>query len=337
MTVPCLSTLKRAFVVGSLMVSVGCSSEPPAFNGTLLKALPPHDAAVSALAFSPDGRSLATGAADNILRVWDVESGQVALTFFTTGTTLSALTYSGDGRYLVSGLTDQVGDGTIRIWEPADASTMRIFPGMPGFPSLPSIAMSEDNQYLVAALSGLDPAVAGRVRIWDVASGIEVRSLTGPTQAVTVVALSRDGRFLAAGSRDRSIFVWNMADGTVAHTLTGHDGAITSLAFSPDGTLLASGSEDKTVQVWKMENGRSSRSLTGHAGGITSVAYSPDGTLMASGSADGTVRVWAAKNGKEIASLDGHEGPVTAVAFARDGSLLASGSADRTVRLWNVR
>jgi serine/threonine protein kinase len=117
------------------------------------------------------------------------------------------------------------------------------------------------------------------------------KTLTGHSGQVYSLAYSPDGRYLASGSKDRTIKIWEVATGKELRTLTGHSGVVLSVAYSPDGRYLASGSQDKTIKIWEVATGKV-RTLTGHYMTFWSVAYSPDGRYLASGSADKTIKIW---------------------------------------------
>jgi WD40 repeat protein len=174
------------------------------------------------------------------------------------------------------------------------------------------------------------------VKLWDMASGRELRTLSGHSEAVTSAAFSPDGRVLASGSDDKTIKLWDAASGRELRTLVGHSDKVNSVAFSPDGRVLASGSDDKTIKLWDAASGRELRTLTGHSAAVQSVAFSPDGQMLASGSVDKTVKLWDVASGRELRTLSGHTARITSVAFSPDGETVASGSWDSTVKLWDV-
>jgi cellulose biosynthesis protein BcsQ len=169
--------------------------------------------------------------------------------------------------------------------------------------------------------------------------------LVGHTDAVDAVRFSPDGRTLASGSADRTVWLWNMTNPIqpipLGEPLTGHTGTVFSVAFSPDGRTLASGSADQTIRLWDMTDPTRPlvQPLAGHTGTVFSVAFSPDGRTLASGSADQTIRLWDVTDRtlpKPLGQLAGHTGTVFSVAFSPDGHTLASGSADQTIRLWDI-
>ena len=194
-----------------------------------------------------------------------------------------------------------------------------------------SVAFSSDGKLL--ASSG-----GGAIKLWDVASGGELRTLSVHSSSVTSVAFSPDGKLLASGDWDNTVKLWDVASGHELHTLSGHSESVTSVAFSPDGKQLASGSLDNTnpVKLWDVASGRELRSLNGR--GVFSVAFSPDGKLLASGGYGNTVKLWDVTGGRVLRTLGGYSGSdwVTSVAFSPDGKLLASGSKNSTIKLWDV-
>ncbi|MGH3853780.1 MAG: TIR domain-containing protein [Pseudonocardiaceae bacterium] len=317
-------------------------------NATLSTPLAGHTNAVAAVAFSPDGHTLATGSWDQTVRLWNVAdlAHPTSLGQPLTGHTnwVATVAFSPDGHTLASGSYDQ----TVRLWNVTDPT----HPTSLGQPLtghtnwVATVAFSPDGRTLASG-SG-DQAV----RLWNVADPAHPaprgQPLTGHTSTVFAVAFSPDGRTLASGSADQTVRLWNVADPThptpLGQPLTGHTSFVDAVAFSPDGHTLASGSYDQTVRLWNVTDPTHPTSLgqplTGRTNPVRAVAFSPDGHTLASGSADQTVRLWNVTDPTHPTPLGqpltGHTNPVLAVAFSPDGHTLATGSNDETVRLWNV-
>ena len=174
------------------------------------------------------------------------------------------------------------------------------------------------------------------IKLWDLQTVAEIRTLPGHDDLVISVSFSPDGKTLASGSYDKTIKLWDVETGAEIRTLPGHDRQVLSVSFSPDGQTLASGSSDKTIKLWDVETGAETRTLPGHDGFVMSVSFSPDGKTVASGSSDKTIKLWDVETGAETRSLPGHDRSVYSLSFSPDGKTLASGSLDDTIKLWDV-
>ncbi len=195
-----------------------------------------------------------------------------------------------------------------------------------------SVVFSPDGKTLASASDDKT------VRLWEAASGKEIRQFQGHGNTVRSVVFSPDGKTLASASFDKTVRLWDVASGKEIRQFQGHQGGVSSVAFSPDGNTLASASADKTVRLWEAASGKEIRKFQGHQAGVFSVVFSPDGKTLASVSDDNTVRLWEAATGKEIRQLYVQQWHRcicnVSVVLSPDGKTLAS--ADSTVRLWEL-
>jgi WD40 repeat protein len=319
-------------------------------NVALSSPLTGHTDAVLSVAFSPDGRTLATGSHDGTVRLWDLtEPAQPRL----IGRPLTTRSYALYAVYSVAfsphGHMMAVGgnDLAIRLWDVTD----RVHPRVIGQPLTGptgtgySMAFSPDGRTLAAGNED------GTVYLWDVTDPAHPsplgQPLTGPSTAVRSVVFSPDGRTLAASSQDGTVYLWDVTDparaSSLGRPLTGPAAGL-SVAFSPVRHTLAVGSSQGTVRLWDVSDpARASllgQPLTGPTGTVNSVAFSPNGRTLAAGGGDSTVRLWDVTDPAGPIPvgqpLIGHTGTVDSVAFSPDGRSLATGSNDYTARLWSL-
>ncbi|MGO9506546.1 MAG: protein kinase domain-containing protein [Mycobacterium sp.] len=301
-----------------------------------------HTAPVRSVAVSADGRVAASGGIDGTLRVWDLASGSCLHTLTGHTRLAPSVALSADARIAVSFGLDQ----TVRVWDLASGAGLHMLAGH---------TVEYDTDYRYALSAGQDRVAVsadGRivvsggqdqtVRVWDLANGACLHTLSGHTRWVTSVAVSADGRVAVSGG-DSTVRVWDLASGTCLHTLAGHTSRVKSVAASADGRIAVSGGGfDNTVRVWDLASGTCLHTLTGENSEVQSVAVSADARVAVSSSGKGTVRVWDIAGGAYLRTLTGDSGPVGSVAqvwsvaLSADARIAVFGSQDNTVQVWTL-
>jgi WD40 repeat protein/DNA-binding SARP family transcriptional activator/predicted ATPase/DNA polymerase III delta prime subunit len=277
-----------------------------------------------AVAFSSDGKLLATGDANREVQVWQVADGKNLL--IGTGHTewVWSVAFSPDNRILASGSSDH----TVKLWDLQTGQCCQTL--REHTCQVWSIAFHPQGHLLASASEDQT------IKLWDLPTGRCVQTLQGHTGWVRSVAFSSDGQFLVSGSDDETVRVWQVETGICQKILQGHAGRIWSVACSPDGEILASSSSDRTIKLWHRHRGTCIHTLEGHTNWVRSIAFSQDGQLLVSGSEDRTIKLWSVPTGECRQTLRGHRNWVRSVAFSPDGQMIASGSGDHTVKLWQV-
>jgi WD40 repeat protein/transcriptional regulator with XRE-family HTH domain len=318
---------------GGLMATIRVTSVPAGASGNAQYG-------VSAVAFSPDGKLLATGDTDGVVRRWDpVTRHPVGAPLRTGSGTVGgvyAVAFSPDGKLLAS--TDA--DGAMRLWDPATGRPASAPPQTGAGPAASpgGVAFSPDGKLLATADGD------GTVRLWTPATGHLVGTPLHATNApggALGVAFSPDGKMLVSAGFDGTVRRWNPATGQpIGATIHAGNGA-GWVVFSHDSKLLATSSLDGTVRLWDPATGRPVGAAI-HAAraryGAFGVVFSPDGKLLATADGDSTVRLWKTGTRRLVATLRATSFPagVPGVAFSPDGRLLASAGGDGTVRRWSV-
>jgi len=290
-----------------------------------------HTATVVGIAFSPDGRRIATASRDTTAKVWDAVTGQELLTLSGHTDFVNGIAYSPDGKRLATASSDK----TVKVW---DATTGKELLTLTGHTDRVSkVVFSPDGTRLVTS-SGLVGAdtVDHTAKVWDAATGKELLTLMGHTNGVPSVAFSPDGRRLATASHDKTAKIWDAVTGKELLTLTGHTGVVPGVAFSPNGKRLATGSGDGTVKVWDAATGQLLMTILAHVAAVNSVAFDSAGTRMATTSTDGKAKVWDSANGQLLLTLAGHSATANQAVFSPDDTRVATASSDTTAKVWDV-
>ena len=313
--------------VGLWLYDVPDGNETALFTG--------HSGQINALAFSHDGRLLASGGYNNpVIQVWDIptKSKHTTITLNWGRDVLTALVFH--GRTLIS-----LNSGRqVTYWKIDTGEKLSEF--------------SLDDSYNNQAFSqdGSNLAVSkqnGRIRLWDITTNSRMGTLLGHAgegdSDILTLALSHDKKLLASGSEDKTVMLWDTQNHNELATLRGHDAWITAVTFSDDRTTLASGDAGKVIKLWDIETQKERATLIGHKNTINALTFAPVGTpvysgCLASGSADGTIRFWNPENGEELLTFTtGHTEWIKALAFSEDSTTLSSAAFNGTVDVWNLK
>ena len=289
-----------------------------------------HSAEVEGVAFSPDGKHIATASSDGTARVWDAATGHPVVTLKGHAAKVTCVAFSPDGTRIATASFD----GTAKVWDAASVGQALLT--LKGHTNrINAIAFSPDGSRIATA------SVDGTARIWEweaMSEGAVLLTLVGHTAEVTDIAFSPpDGTLIATASFDGTAKIWDAASGGQALlTLEGHNNRVNAITFSPDGDRIATASNDGTAKVWDATTGQALLTLKRHTDWVTDIAFSPNGTCIATASLDKTAKLCNAEFGQTLLTLKGHTDWVTGIAFNQDGTRVATSSVDGTARVWEV-
>ena len=278
-----------------------------------------HDAAITDVIFSPDGKWLATASLDHTVRIWDPLTG-IQLGNFSHDGPVRTLAFNFASPWLVNGGDD----GFARVWNPASGDVIASFRHSG---PVNDVAFSTSGTWVA---SGSDDT---RLVIFQTTTGELIHQIYHP-EPVDVVEFSFESDYVAVADRSGTVHVYNSFTAAQLSQLS-HERAVTAIRFSPDNTYIASASLDRTARVWDPRTGIVFSRL-GHSSRVLDVNFSPDGQYVATASADRTGRVWNTNSGRTLALLE-HDDDVSGAVFLNQGSRVLTASADQSVRVWDFR
>jgi len=300
-----------------------------------------HADMVWTIAFSPDGRIMASGSWDCSLKLWEVATGAL-LWSGKHASYVNSVVFSPDGSRLASGGSDSL----VRLWNVRSGVQLDTLPH-PGQVSM--VAWGPDERLLATG------DAEGYIRLWQLKKNDPARCLqtiAGHTNWVDGLAFAADGHTLATASWDGIFKLWNIStlfdqgedeqliteitSGRPLQTLSDHAERMNRVAWSPDGRIIASGGFEKTIRLWEVETGSYGSALLGHTNAVTGLAFTPDSHSLLSGSEDGTLRVWDIPSGQCIRVLQGYAASLYDIDWSPDGSRLVSGGSDGLVTIYAV-
>jgi eukaryotic-like serine/threonine-protein kinase len=293
--------------------------------GTTLHICQRHTDSVQALAWSPDGKYLATSGRDKLVHIWDTTTGLKKMTYAKHSTYVYGLAWSPDGRRIIS-----TSFATVHIWDALTGENVVVYRDHSLW--VYTGAWSSDGRYV--ATGGAE----GEVHFWTDVSGNNIYKYLASSRVVKAVAWSRTvGSIkIVVGCEDAIAHSWDAATGNTPLIYKGHSKEITSVAWSPDDLQIASGSRDMTVQIWDAHQGNTLYTYRGHSKEVYTVAWSPNGKFIASAGEDKTIRIWDAVTGNTTYIHPCHTNAVCAIAWSPEGKRIASASDDKTVRIWQA-
>jgi len=250
-------------------------------SDTAICTLVGHSDLVRSLAFSSDGKILASGSADKTIKLWNLSKGEEVQTISAHKMAVNAVAFSPDGQTLVSGGADK----TIKVWNLKTKEESQTLTGH-GM-GVNALAFSPDGRLLASG------SADKTVKLWNLSTGEAIHTLSSHKMAVNAVAFTLDGKILASGGLDRTIKLWNPGTGEEIITLPSFRSSINTLMFSPDGEKLAIAHEDKTIRLWDLKTNQELLILPGQVGQAGGIAISPNGQQFASGREDMTIQVWS--------------------------------------------
>jgi WD40 repeat protein len=289
-----------------------------------------HTKVVRSVAFSPDSKTLASASEDKKIVFWDVKTRQPQSAFLESSENINCMTFSPDGELIASG----GGDDVVTLWNVR--TRQKVGSPLQGLKeAVMSVAFSPDGKMVAAG------GVNGAIGLWDTTTHKLLQPLPKEhKECVWAISFSSKG-LLASSDRRGNIILWDISAGKSIDRIEKHlTGEIQTIKFSPDGDLLVAGSHGRTIYFFDVSSRRAKllkAVVTGQLGPVLSLAFIPDGKTLASGSIDGTVAFWDVTSYQQLGRpMIRHTDSVWSVSFSPDGRYMASGSADASVFLWDA-
>ena len=297
----------------------------------VVQTLKGHRTDINDVAYSPDGRIIATAADDRTVRIWDAASGEEILRIENLGAPVRGPDFSLDGSLLAAS-SDL---GAVTVWDTATGENVQTITGLGADPPPSRVSLSRLGEKIAVAQT--EAGIAG---VWNVSTGALLHTLEGHNLGVIDVEFSPDDELLATTSFDTTARVWDAQTGESLFTLTGHTGPVTEVEFSPDGARLATASWDGSVKVWDIGSNVPVEILTlrGHQAIVESISFDPAGERLLSADVNQTAKIWDVQSpvGREWLVLPADDAWIGDIVLNQDGTRLLGGVGGGAVAMWNI-
>lgn len=311
----------------------------------LIRRLEGHPGIIHAIAFSPDGKTIASGSGDRTIKFWDAQSGKLMNTLIGHTSKVTSVAFSADAKTLVSGSEDD----TLKIWEVSSGRLLRTITAYGNqINGLSSVAFSPDGKTVIAGS-------ATQIKVWEAATGKQLRTLAtheshtsgepGGMQMtsccgseVRSAIFSPDGSLIASAHDDGTIRLWSLKTNAPIRIIKGRFPDLRALAFSSDGRFIAAGYNegDSRIDLWSVQSGSLAKQFGEDSDYVRSLAFSPDGRMVVSGHMADDIKLWDAKTGKLLRAFKQPFSEDDQVAFSPDGKRVVSGGENQNILLWDA-
>src|SRR6266849_2500178 len=332
-------TLGSAVILVVIWSACGSPPPPPPLDRAFYD-YPAQRKTASALACSPDGKSLAIGGDDQTVQIRNFSGPGIISTWTGHHGAVTAVAFRSDGEIAASASIDK----TVKLWDVSSGKELRTLMGHAA--AVSGLAFSPDGSTLVTASEDKT------LKLWEVSSGRELRTLAGRAGAIAAVAFSPDGKTIASGGSDKSLRLWDASTGELVRILTGPKTRVSAVAFTPDGKLVVAGTSKNVGKsaatlfllrsaklfAWDPQTGQNVFESELFSNSLTVLAFRPDGKELALSYVDSyriaNIGFFNMPGFTQWRRILAHHGVVRALAYSPDGAWLVSTGTDKRVRVW---
>lgn len=333
-------------------------------TGECLRTLSGHTEEVMSVALNEDNNLVLSGSADKTVRVWNLNTGECLKILSGHKNRIWRLAFCQDGNFALSSSDIAIRIWNLKTWECErefflkdrsfcysnliNADQLYVLAGdfknILDFRHIGTLPKAKTYPQLQQTSRAISNQLDEKESYEEIMQKNETQilplkplTLSGHSERVSSVTISKNRLLALTGSNDKTILVWNLITGKYLITLSGHTDRICCTSLSQDNRLAISGSADNTIRVWNLKTGECIKILLGHTKGVNFVTLTQNEDLVVSGSADNTIRIWSVKTGECLKTLIGHKDSIWSVSLNKNEDLAVSGSMDNTVRVWDLK